>query len=93
MTILYQVHNGLYVNMTNKCPCSCTFCLRQQKGASSLYGDLWLDRESTVDEVKDEFLKRDLSEYDEIVFCGFGEPTERLYDILEICDFLRTLTD
>ena len=93
MTILYEVHNGLYVNMTNKCPCRCTFCLRQQKGSRSLYGDLWLDREPTVTEVKDEFLKRDLSKYDEIVFCGFGEPTERLYDILEICDFLRTLTD
>ena len=29
MTILYKVHNNLYVNLTNKCPCSCTFCLRQ----------------------------------------------------------------
>ena len=29
MEILYKVHNNLYVNMTNKCPYSCTFCLRQ----------------------------------------------------------------
>jgi TatD family-associated radical SAM protein len=92
MTILYEVHNGLYVNMTNRCPCQCSFCLRQDKGSNSLYGNLWLEREPTVSEVKDEFLKCDLSKYDEIVFCGFGEPTERLYDIFQICDFLKERT-
>ena len=29
MVILYEVYENLYVNMTNKCPCACTFCLRQ----------------------------------------------------------------
>ena len=29
MEILYKVHNNLYVNLTNKCPYACTFCLRQ----------------------------------------------------------------
>ena len=28
MTIVYEVGNNLYVNLTNKCPCSCTFCIR-----------------------------------------------------------------
>lgn len=93
MTILYELHNGLYVNMTNKCPCECTFCLRKEKNSSSVYGDLWLEREPSVEEVKAEFLKRDLSGCEEIVFCGFGEPTERLYDILEICTFLKGITD
>lgn len=93
MTILYKIHNGLYVNLTNKCPCRCSFCLREDKNSSSLYGDLWLEREPSVEEVKNEFLKCDLTEFDEIVFCGFGEPTMRLYDIFEICRFLRTITD
>ena len=92
MTILYEVHKGLYVNMTNRCPCACSFCLRQEKGSKSLYGDLWLEREPSVEEVIEEFRKRDLSKYDEIVFCGFGEPSERLYDIFTVCDFLRTIT-
>lgn len=92
MTILYEVHKGLYVNMTNRCPCACTFCLRQDKGSSSLYGDLWLEHEPTVEEVIAEFKKRDLSKYNEIVFCGFGEPSERLYDIFEICDWLKRVT-
>ena len=29
MTISYEVGNNLYINLTNKCPCACTFCLRQ----------------------------------------------------------------
>lgn len=92
MTILYEVRNGLYVNMTNRCPCACTFCLRQERNSTGFYGDLWLDREPAVSEVIAEFEKRDLRGYDEIVFCGFGEPTERLYDIFEVCDYLRRRT-
>lgn len=92
MTVLYEVNNGLYVNMTNRCPCSCSFCLRKDRGSGSLYGDLWLEREPEVSEVIEEFKKRDLSEYEEIVFCGFGEPAERLYDVFEVCDYLKTAT-
>lgn len=40
--------------------------------------DLWLDREPSIEEIKADFEKRDLSKYDEIVFCGYGEPTERI---------------
>lgn len=93
MNILYEVNKGLYVNLTNRCPSNCTFCLRNEKNSASLYGDLWLEHEPSVSEVTAEFEKRDLSLYDEIVFCGFGEPTERLYDIFEICDFLRGITE
>ena len=40
MNILYQVHNNLYVNLTNRCPCACTFCLRQtmEQQMMRLYG-------------------------------------------------------
>lgn len=52
-------------------------------------GSLWLEREPSVAEVKAEFDKFDMSKYDEVVFCGFGEPTERLDDMLEICGFIK----
>ena len=90
MVILYEVHNGLYVNMTNRCPCACTFCLRQEKDSMDSSGSLWLEREPTVEEIKAEFLKRDMSKYEEIVFCGFGEPTERLDDLLEVAEFIKS---
>lgn len=89
MVILYEVHDNLYINMTNKCPCACTFCLRQTRDEMNGSGSLWLEREPTVDEVKSEFEKFDIDKYKEIVFCGFGEPTERLDDMLEVCKFIK----
>ena len=81
MEILYKVHNNLYVNLTNKCPYSCTFCLRQTMDRIGESGRLWLEREPSYDEVIAEFEKFNMDEYEEVVFCGFGEPTER-FDVL-----------
>lgn len=75
--------------MTNKCPCNCTFCLRQTRDEMEGSGSLWLEREPSVDEVKAEFDKFDMDKYEEVVFCGFGEPTERLYDLLEVAEFVK----
>ena len=90
MTITYKVKNGIYVNMTNRCPCACTFCLR--KNAPGVYGSdpLWLDREPTVAEVCESIDTWKLDEYEEIVFCGYGEPTERLFDILEVAKYIKS---
>ncbi len=89
MTIIYSVRNGLYVNLTNRCPCACSFCLRHQ--GAGVYGSdsLWLEREPTVDEVKAAFASRDWSKCTEVVFCGYGEPTERLADVLELASYLK----
>lgn len=48
-----------------------------------------LEREPSVEEVKNEFSKFDMNKYKEVVFCGFGEPTERLDDVLEVCRFIK----
>lgn len=80
---------NIYVNMTNKCPCSCVFCLRHTKEQTE-DNTLWLkDGEPSVQEVLDEFDKYDLSVVSEIVFCGFGEPLERLYDIVDVINALK----
>ncbi|MEE1061417.1 MAG: TIGR04100 family radical SAM protein [Ruminococcus sp.] len=90
MTITYPVSNGIYVNLTNRCPCACTFCIRNHKDHVFESDTLWLDREPTVQEVCDNINKWDLSKYDEVVFCGFGEPTERLDDLLEIAKYIKS---
>lgn len=89
MTITYPVKNGIYVNMTNRCPCACTFCLRQN--GPGVYGSdsLWLEREPTVQEVCDSLAQWPLNEKDEVVFCGYGEPTERLEDLLEVAAWIK----
>ena len=90
MTILYKVHDNLYVNLTNRCSCACTFCLRQTKDTvADDEGTLWLEHEPTVEEVKAEFTKFDLTQYREVVFCGYGEPTIRLDALLEIAKFVK----
>ena len=63
MTILYKVHNGLYVNLTNRCPCACTFCERQTRDHVSEVNDapLWLEHEPSVEEVIAEFEKTDVA--------------------------------
>ena len=91
MTITYPVRKGLYINMTNRCPCACTFCLRQH--SDSVYGSdpLWLDHEPSVQEICDALAAQDLNSFDEIVFCGYGEPTERLDDLLAVAAYLRSM--
>ena len=83
MTILYKVHNNLYVNLTNRCPCACTFCVRLSMDTVSSIDErsLWLEREPSYEEIVAEFDKYDMSDFEELVFCGYGEPTERL-DVL-----------
>lgn len=89
MTIVYKVHNNLYVNLTNRCSCSCVFCLRQNRDHMEESDSLWLDHEPTLQEVKDAFAKEDMSQYEEVVFCGFGEPTERMDLLLEVAAFVK----
>lgn len=89
MTILYALYGNLYVNMTNRCPCACTFCLRNNGDELNGSGNLWLDREPSVEEVKAEFDKFPPDSYKDIVFCGYGEPTERLEDLLEVAAFAK----
>ena len=89
MEILYKVHNNIYVNMTNKCPYSCTFCLRQTMDRIGESDRLWLEREPSLQEVCDEFNKFNMDEYDEVVFCGFGEPTERFDDLIKVAAFVK----
>lgn len=90
MTITYEGRNSIYVNMTNRCPCACVFCLRHNKDHVFNSDTLWLEREPTVEEVCDSIDGWDLEKYDEIVFCGYGEPTERLYDLLEVASYVKS---
>ena len=85
--ITYNYYGSLYINMTNRCDCRCIFCVREEK--DSVLGGLWLEKEPTKEAVLAEILGQDLTPYQDLVFCGYGEPTCRLDDMLWICDRLR----
>ncbi len=90
MTISYEVGNNLYLNLTNKCPCACTFCIRNH--ADGAYGSdpLWLDHEPSAEEIFADLNKRDMAKYSEVVFCGYGEPTCRLDAVIAVANELKS---
>ena len=90
MTITYQVKNSIYVNLTNRCPCACTFCLRNKGPGVYGSGSLWLEREPTLEEVVADLDGCDLKRFREVVFCGYGEPTERLDVLLAAAEHLKS---
>ena len=93
MTILYDYEDSLYVNLTNKCPCACVFCIRKETDHVGNSDSLWLDHEPTVEEVKKEFKNFDLNKYEEIVFCGYGEPLVRINEVVEVAKYIRSISN
>lgn len=89
-SIVYDYGGGLYINLTNRCPCACEFCIKNFTDGLGSADTLLLEKEPTVDEVLSELKKRDVVAYDEVVFCGYGEPTERLDDLLQISRAIKT---
>ena len=84
MVITYPLKSGLYVNLTNRCPCACVFCLRQNSPGVFGTDSLWLEREPTVEEAVASVDSWNLDDFRELVFCGYGEPTERLDELLAV---------
>ena len=89
MTITYEFEDSLYVNMTNRCSNACVFCVRSKHDTINGSDNLWLDREQTVEEIKADFERRDLSKYSSVVFCGYGEPLMRFDDCMTIARWLK----
>jgi GTP 3',8-cyclase len=88
-TTVYWLDNKLYLNITNKCSNHCLFCIRNfQEGV----GDFILklpEEPSTNTVIADLEEVSNTKNWTETVFCGFGEPTERLDCLLEITRWLR----
>ena len=93
MTILYDYEDSLYINLTNKCPCACVFCIRKETDHVGNSDSLWLDHEPTVEEVKKEFKNFDLNKYEEIVFCGYWEPLVRINEVVEVAKYIRSISN
>jgi len=89
LKICYAIGNKLYLNITNACPCDCKFCIRKANKSVGDADTLWLSRQPVFQDVKQDLSARNLSAYNEIVFCGFGEPTCALSLMLDTCRFLK----
>lgn len=89
-TYVYTLDGNLYINLTNKCSNGCDFCVRNER--SSYYGNyLWLRHgEPTPEKVMAAANGLgDLSRFKEVVFCGFGEPTYKVAEMVALCDYFH----
>lgn len=86
-TLVYELDNKIYINLTNKCTNDCIFCLRKDK--DDVCGQkLWLDDEnSTADDVINQLKSFKISS--EIIFCGYGEPLLKLDVLKEVASYIK----
>lgn len=84
--IAYKIRNSLYLNITNRCTNACEFCPKfKDYMVKGHY--LKLKKEPSVDEILSAIDKE--SGFNEVVFCGYGEPTLRLEVLKEIAKALK----
>ena len=92
MNISYEIGGKLYLNITNKCPCNCTFCIRNNGDGAYGSDPLWLEHQPTAEEVIADLEKRDLDSYEELIFCGYGEPTCEFEILKQAAKYIRSVT-
>ncbi|NMW18520.1 MAG: radical SAM protein [Chlorobiaceae bacterium] len=80
-TIAYSIGNSLYLNITNRCSNSCSFCIKINSRTFH-DNDLFLSTEPSFDEIMgaiDAF-----RDFEEVVFCGYGESLIRLEIVKQV---------
>ena len=88
-SVVYWLGNSIYLNVTNRCSNSCYFCFRKFKTGIREF-NLKLEKEPTLEEVIEELRKViNRKNCSDVVFCGFGEPLERLNLVLEVTRWVK----
>ena len=87
--IIYPYKNQVYANITNKCDCACTFCVRSLKDAVGEATTLWHEKDPSLEEIKAAIDAFDFTGYEEFVFCGYGEPTCALENLLASAKYIK----
>ncbi|MBS7646243.1 MAG: TatD family nuclease-associated radical SAM protein [Candidatus Bathyarchaeia archaeon] len=89
-SLVYWLGENLYFNITNRCSNNCYFCLRNFRDGVGGFS-LKLEREPTIAEVIAELENvMNRRNWREMVFCGFGEPLERLDCVLEVSRWIKS---
>lgn len=89
--IVYTLEGGVYLNITNKCPCNCAFCIRSKGDAVGEAKRLWFDTEPTLDEIKSAIDDFDFTSIENAVFCGYGEPTNAYDNLIASAKYIKSI--
>ncbi|MBF0186911.1 MAG: YchF/TatD family DNA exonuclease [Magnetococcales bacterium] len=84
--LAYTIGRNLYLNVTRGCTLHCAFCPKWTSPIVSSY-DLTLTGNPTSEELIEAM--GEISEFDEIVFCGYGEPTLRWPVVREVAQEIK----
>lgn len=88
-TITYIINNKLYINPTNKCNLHCLFCERERDRNFMVKGYwVWTKKDPSFEDIIKEIPNPQA--YDEIVFCGYGEPTLRIDIIEQVSKYIKS---
>ncbi|KIO38240.1 TatD family nuclease-associated radical SAM protein [Shewanella sp. cp20] len=81
-TLVYDIRNSRYLNITGRCTLRCQFCPKHNGSKQVHEYQLDLDHQPKSEEIIP--LLGEVSQFDEYVFCGYGEPTLNLATLLEV---------
>ena len=87
--ILYTYKDQVYANITNKCNCRCRFCLRSHEDGVGDADTLWHKTDPTLEQIKEAMDAFDFTGYKELVFCGYGEPTCALDNLVASAKYAK----
>lgn len=87
--IIYRYKHQFYFNITNKCPCRCKFCIRNNGDSVGEANNLWFEHEPSLNEIYEAIEAFDFEGCTEIVFCGYGEPTMALENLIAVSAYMR----
>lgn len=85
--VSYPIRKNLYLNITDRCTLACEFCPKTQGVLKVHDFDLTLDHRPEIEEIISSI--GDPADYEEIVFCGYGEPTLRLKILKEVAAWIK----
>ena len=87
--ILYTYKNQVYANITNICDCNCQFCIRSHQDGVGEAESLWMKGDPTLEEIKEAIDAFDFTGYEEFVYCGYGEPTCALENLIASATYVK----
>ncbi len=86
---MYTYQDNVYVNLTNKCDCSCRFCIRSHHDGVGDADTLWHQTDPELKEIKAAMDAVDFTGRKELVYCGYGEPTCALENLVESARYAK----
>lgn len=87
-TLVYDIGNKRYINLTNACTLECQFCPKNNGTIKVHEYDLQIKKQPSASDIIIHL--GDLSSVEEVVFCGYGESTLRLLPLLEIAAYVKS---